>query len=171
MTDTQRGRSRLLVGSPVWDADPRTQGPSQSQRQTLNHWTTKTPPTNSFLTSTRASLDGLHVSFPHDNSAHQYVKGRSPFGSSGADWLGALVDLSCSQPRSFVLCWCLCSFFLPGWSRCWPRGQGLCLCLVYLNLSSILHSTWPSPGIQWNYLNDFEEGANLMTFFSTIRTL
>ena len=41
--ETGRGRSRLPVGSPMWDSIPGPQDQDLSQTQTLNHWATWMP--------------------------------------------------------------------------------------------------------------------------------
>ena len=42
--DIGRGRSRLPVGSPMWDSIPGLRDHTLSQRQILNHWATRVPP-------------------------------------------------------------------------------------------------------------------------------
>ena len=41
--DTGRGRSRLHVGSPMWDSIPGLRDHALSQRQMLNHGATQVP--------------------------------------------------------------------------------------------------------------------------------
>ena len=109
--DTGRGRSRLPMGSPMWDSIPGPQDHTLSQRhQTLNHWTTQA--SHLFFPNMKTSKCYLPVVIFSSKPfrGHLGISGWASAFGSGCDpgVLGSSPASGYTQGACFSLCLCLC---------------------------------------------------------------